>query len=142
MEQCNLHTVVRLPAGVFNPYTPIKTNILFFEKSIPTKGVWFFEITITDGRKQYTKTRPITAAEFDKCQQWWNNREKTEDAWYVSLDDIREAQYTLDFRNPSRRDEVIADPDVLLERIIVDVKELAAAADELRSVAHDWRRPE
>src|SRR5690606_29415653 len=43
LQDCNLHTIVRLPRSVFAPYTPIKTNLLFFTKGSPTQDIWFYE---------------------------------------------------------------------------------------------------
>ena len=43
MEECNLHTIVRLPNSVFKPYASIGTNLLFFEKGTPTQDIWFYE---------------------------------------------------------------------------------------------------
>jgi type I restriction enzyme M protein len=51
IEEFNLHTIVRLPKGVFSPYTSINTNLLFFEKGGPTKAVWFYEHPYPDGYK-------------------------------------------------------------------------------------------
>ena len=76
MNKCNLHTIVRLPNGVFNPYTGIKTNLLFFEKGSPTKDVWYFEHPYPKGLKNYNKSRPMNIKEFDLEKAWWNNREK------------------------------------------------------------------
>lgn len=131
LAECNLHTVIRLPAGVFNPYTPIKTNILFFEKGQPTENVWFYEVPISDGRKQYTKTRPIKYSEFDDCIKWWSNREEGDRSWKVSIQEIKEAGYTLDFRNPKVADEVIASPAELLEKISSDLIEVSGSAKKI-----------
>ena len=51
MEECNLHTIVRLPNSVFKPYASIGTNLLFFEKGEPTKEIWFYEHRVPDGAK-------------------------------------------------------------------------------------------
>lgn len=59
LEECNLHTIVRLPNSVFKPYASIGTNLLFFEKGEPTKEVWFYEHRIPDGQKAYSMTKPI-----------------------------------------------------------------------------------
>ena len=55
LTECNLHTVVRLPDGVFEPYTAIPSNLLFFEKTGRTKQVWFYEIPPPEGRKKYSE---------------------------------------------------------------------------------------
>jgi type I restriction enzyme M protein len=101
LETCNLHTIVKLPKGVFNPYTGIKTNLLFFEKGKPTKDIWYFEHPYPEGYKSYSKSKPMRAQEFDLEREWWNNREENEYAWKVTIDKIKERNYNLDFKNPN-----------------------------------------
>jgi type I restriction enzyme M protein len=115
LTECNLHTVVRLPQGVFAPYTIIPTNILFFEKTGRTKEVWFYELPPPEGRKGYTKTRPLRFEEFADCEAWWRGRsrrgrEKTERAWRVPIADIETNGYNLDLRNPHSPDDLTHRP--------------------------------
>lgn len=105
LEKCNLHTIVRLPNGVFAPYTGIKTNLLFLEKGKPTKEVWFFEHPYPPGVKSYNKTKPINIKEFDLEKNWWNKRVENEYAWKVSVDEIKQRNYNLDFKNPHASEE-------------------------------------
>lgn len=114
LETCNLHTVVRLPNGVFNPYTGIKTNLLFFTKGTPTRDVWFYEHPYPAGYKNYSKTRPMRVEEFAVEKAWWNDRIENEFAWKVSADDIKGRNYNLDIKNPHSPDQVSHDPDELL----------------------------
>lgn len=100
LEKCNLHTIVRLPNGVFAPYTGIKTNLLFFTKGKPTKDIWYFEHPYPDGVKMYNKTKPINAKEFDLEKAWWTKRVENEYAWKVSVDEIKKRNYNLDIKNP------------------------------------------
>jgi len=79
----NLHTIVRLPEGVFAPYTDIPANLLFFDRSGPTHDIWFYQIPPPEGCKKYTKTKPMEYAEFDACLAWWNNREENANAWKI-----------------------------------------------------------
>jgi type I restriction enzyme M protein len=81
MKEFNLHTIVRLPNGVFSPYTSIPTNILFFDRSGPTRDVWYYEQPLPEGRKSYTKTSPIQFEEFSDCLKWWQKRGENEHAW-------------------------------------------------------------
>jgi type I restriction enzyme M protein len=111
LTECNLHTILRLPQGVFAPYTTIPTNILFFEKAGRTKEVWLYELPPPEGRKGYAKTRPLRFEEFAECQAWWgaqsrNGRKETERAWRVSLAEIESNDYNLDLRNPNRPDDM------------------------------------
>lgn len=116
MEKCNLHTIVRLPNGVFNPYTGIKTNVLFFEKGTPTKDVWYFEHPYPEGVKSYNKGKPIHIKEFDLEKAWWNKREENQYAWKVSAEDIKARGYNLDIKNPHQEVDNLASPEELLDQ--------------------------
>ena len=115
LEECNLHTIVRLPNGVFNPYTGIKTNLLFFEKGTPTKEVWYYEHPYPEGYKSYSKTKPMKFAEFKPEQEWWDNRKESELAWKVPVEEIVANNYNLDIKNPNVVEDVLRDPVEILE---------------------------
>jgi type I restriction enzyme M protein len=102
---CNLHTIVRLPNGVFAPYTGIKTNLLFFEKGKPTKDIWYFEHPYPEGVKNYNKTKPINIKEFDLEKKWWKKRVENDHAWKVSANEIRKRNFNLDIKNPKATTE-------------------------------------
>ena len=116
LEECNLHTIVRLPKSVFAPYTSISTNILFLTKGEPTKDIWYFEHKLPEGVKAYNKTKPMRLAEFDAEKVWWTKRHENDTSWKVSASDIAKNNYNLDIRNPNAPVEVHDDPDSLLER--------------------------
>ncbi|WP_096476621.1 N-6 DNA methylase [Dehalococcoides mccartyi] len=140
LDECNLHTIIRLPSGVFEPYTPIKTNLLFFEKGQKTKGIWFYEIQISDGRKKYTKTKPITLAEFDECSQWWKERKQTNKSWYVDIEKIQEKDFNLDFRNPNIIDKTLPDnPKELIKEITSNLDTMTKATNELDMLIKEWK---
>jgi type I restriction enzyme M protein len=105
LEKCNLHTIVRLPNGVFAPYTGIKTNLLFFSKGGPTKEVWYFEHPYPDGVKNYNKTKPINIKEFDLEKAWWKKREANQYAWKVSAEELKKRNYNFDIKNPNSIEE-------------------------------------
>ncbi|MCE5312782.1 MAG: type I restriction-modification system subunit M [Nitrospiraceae bacterium] len=100
LENCNLHTIVRLPNSVFQPYASVATNLLFFEKGKPTKHVWYWEHKLPEGVKAYSKTKPIQKSEFDTLKKWWKKRKENEQAWKVSIDTIAANGYNLDIKNP------------------------------------------
>ncbi|MEK7637447.1 MAG: class I SAM-dependent DNA methyltransferase [Patescibacteria group bacterium] len=100
LEKCNLQTIVRLPQGVFNPYAGVNTNLLFFQKGTPTKEIWYYELPLPEGMKQYTKGRPIRSEEFEPVKVWWKNRKTNEHAWKVSIKEIQKRNYNLDCKNP------------------------------------------
>lgn len=105
LTKCNLHTIVRLPNGVFAPYTGIKTNLLFFTKGKATKDVWYFEHPYPVGIKNYNKTRPINIKEFDLERNWWNKREENQFAWKVSAEELKKRNYNFDIKNPNNTEE-------------------------------------
>lgn len=121
LTECNVHTIVRLPQGVFNPYAGVNTNLVFFEKGQPTKEIWYYQLPLPEGMKQYTKNRGITIEEFEPVKKWWKNREENENAWKVSIEQIRNRNYNLDFKNPNIKNVVIH-PDPL--KIIFHVSEV------------------
>lgn len=130
LAECNLHTVVRLPKGVFSPYTGIKTNLLFFEKGEPTKNVWFYEHPYPAGYKSYSKTKPLTIGEFAPEKKWWAKRKESEQAWKVGIDAIRDGGYNLDLKNPNKPDDGPGDVDHLLpeyEKLLAQIGETRAA---------------
>jgi type I restriction enzyme M protein len=125
LTECNLHTVVRLPEGVFEPYTAIPSNLLFFEKTGRTKEVWFYEIPPPEGRKKYTKTKPMSFEDCADCQAWWNHRLENDQAWRVPIADLEANGFNLDLRNPSLSDDYASSsPEDLLTDIIGTEQEI------------------
>jgi type I restriction enzyme M protein len=106
LKEFNLHTIVRLPNGVFAPYTGIPTNILFFDRSGPTKEVWYYEHPLAEGRKSYTKTAPIQFEEFEPCIAWWKKREVNERAWKVPAAELLANNCNLDRKNPNGKADI------------------------------------
>ena len=102
IKEFNLHTIVRVPNGVFAPYTSISTNILFFDKSKTTEKIDYYQVPLPEGIKNgFTKTRPFRTEHLKGVKEWWNNREKGDiNAYSVSLEEIEKANYNLDFKNP------------------------------------------
>lgn len=110
LRECDVHTIVRLPPGVFAPYTPIPTNLVFFDKTGPTREVWFYEQPLPEGRKGYSKTRPIQFEEFAACQAWWGGRSRqgrveTDRAWRVPIAEVEADGFNLDRKIPRRPDD-------------------------------------
>jgi type I restriction enzyme M protein len=100
LESCNLHTIVRLPNSVFQPYASVATNLLFFTKGKPTQEIWYWQHQLPEGVKAYSKTKPIQKTEFENLKAWWGNRVENEQAWKVSIDDLKANNYSLDIKNP------------------------------------------
>src|SRR5437899_4054024 len=106
LKEFNLHTIVRLPNGVFAPYTSIPTNILFFDRSGPTHQVWYYDQPLPEGRKTYTKTAPIQFEEFTDCIKWWKKREENERAWCVPVAELLANACNLDRKNPRAQEDI------------------------------------
>ena len=106
LEECNLHTIIRLPNSVFQPYATVATNLLFFTKGEPTKEVWYYEHRLPEGQKAYSKTKPIQVKEFEPIKKWWNKREESEVSWKVNIQTIIDRNYDLDIKNPTKQEEV------------------------------------
>ena len=105
LEDCNLHTIIRLPNSVFQPYATVATNLLFFTKGTPTKEIWYYEHKLPDGQKAYNKTKPIQAKEFDPIKTWWTDRKESDIAWKVPMQTIIDRNYDLDIKNPTKQEE-------------------------------------
>ncbi len=140
-EECNLHTIVRLPNGVFAPYTSIKTNILFFTKGKPTTKVWYYEHPYPAGVKNYNKTKPMKFEEFQTEIDWWGNeadgftaRVKTEQAWQVSIDDIIARNFNLDIKNPHVGEIISHDPQELLTDYAKQQDDIQVLRDQLKGI--------
>ena len=105
LTECNLHTIIRLPNSVFQPYATVATNLLFFDKGKKTKEVWYYEHRLPEGQKSYSKTKLIRLEEFNPIKEWWNNRVENDVAWKVDIKTIIDRGYDLDVKNPSKQEE-------------------------------------
>lgn len=122
LAECNLHTIVRLPKGVFSPYTSVKTNLLFFEKGKPTKDIWYFEHPYPSGQKSYSKSRPIKIEEFELEKHWWNERTENDFAWKVPIADIKKRNFNLDISSPYYSEQHSLSSTELRERLEKSLK--------------------
>ncbi|MFD2111092.1 N-6 DNA methylase [Thiorhodococcus fuscus] len=139
LEECNLHTIVRLPNSVFKPYASIGTNLLFFEKGTPTQDVWFWEHRVPEGQKAYSMTRPIRVEHLQDCVDWWGGAERTgreagPQAWKVGIDAIKARGYNLDIKNPHRVEDELGDPEALLADLDAAERETASLRAQLKEV--------
>lgn len=117
MTEFNLHTIIRLPGSVFAPYTSITTNLLFFDRTGPTKKTWFYRLDMPEGYKHFSKTKPMLSAHFDPVRKWWNDRVEIKDAdtdtykakCYTAAE-IAENGYNLDLCGYPHEEEEILPP--------------------------------
>jgi type I restriction enzyme M protein len=140
LRECNLHTIVRLPNGVFAPYTSIRTNLLFFTKGEPTKEIWYYEHPYPPGAKSYNKTKPIRIEEFDAEKAWWKKREENAQAWRVPIKQIKDSGFNLDIKNPNAVEGGFGDVSLLLPEYEVLLSNIAATRTALKSALHDALR--
>lgn len=130
----NLHTIVRLPQGVFEPYTAIASNLLFFDRNGPTKDVWYYEHPLPEGRKSYSKTKPLQYEEFADCLAWWNNREENERAWHIPATMILTNDCNLDSKNPNAAADLEhLPPEELAESILQKEQQIAVLIAEIKA---------
>lgn len=121
LKKCNLHTIIRLPTSMFEPYTGIQTNILFFEKKGPTKEIWYYDMPIRTGIKGYSKTKSPILEDFEPVVEWMKNKKENDNAWLVKVTDIKD--YNLDIKNPNVKEEKVdLSPHELISQIISDEK--------------------
>lgn len=137
LQECNLHTIVRLPNSVFKPYASIGTNLLFFEKGTPTKEIWYYEHRVPEGQKAYSMTRPIRIEHFKPCMEWWDKRKENEVAWKIALDEIKARNYNLDFKNPHTVEEDHGDPKELLVKLAQSEADTAKLRDKLKAILQE-----
>jgi type I restriction enzyme M protein len=140
LKEFNLHTIVRLPNGVFAPYTSIPTNLLFFDRSKGTKEIWFYEMPLPEGRKQYTKTQPMQFEEFEACLKWWKKREVNDRAWKVPAEQVLNNSCNLDLKNPSAKQDLehlppeqlvaeILEKEMRITEIMFEIQEMLAKTE-------------
>jgi type I restriction enzyme M protein len=141
LKEFNLHTIVRLPNGVFAPYTSIPTNLLFFDRSGPTEQIWYYEVALPEGRRNYTKTKPMQYEEFGGCFAWWKDRQEREHAWRVRAKDVLKydadgnlIEVNLDLKNPNSAEALEhLPPEQLVEDILAKERRIIEIMHEIKS---------
>ncbi len=137
LEECSLHTIVRLPNSVFKPYASIGTNLLFFEKGEPTRETWYWEHSVPEGQKHYSMTKPIRLEHLSECMEWWGGQKREGRveggcAWRVGIEEIKERGFNLDIKNPNAKKAGLGDPESLLRALDTAEAEVASLQSELR----------
>jgi type I restriction enzyme M protein len=142
LTEFNLHTIVRLPNGVFAPYTSIPTNLLFFDCQGPTKNIWYYDPPLPEDRKNYTKTKPIQYEEFADCLKWRGKRKENGRAWKVKASDVIKLDdegnllsVNLDIKNPNAEEALEhLPPEQLVESILTKEKRIIDIMGEIKKV--------
>lgn len=140
LKDFNLHTIIRLPGSIFSPYTSIATNILFFDKTGPTKETWFYRLDMPKGYKHFSKTRPMKLEHFDPVREWWNDRceIQDEDGNYKSKaytpEELAKNNYNFDLCGFPTETEEVLPPFELMDKYQKERKELNAKIDKQLSI--------
>jgi type I restriction enzyme M protein len=135
-SEFNVHTIVRMPHSVFAPYTSIRTNIVFFDNSEPTKETWFYRLDIPKGYKNFSKTKPMQLSHFDEVVNWWNNRHVIEldgfsKANKYSMNDISEKLFNIDLCGFPHEEQVVLDPLTTIENYRTERSNLSEKIDAI-----------
>jgi type I restriction enzyme M protein len=141
----NLHTIVRLPPGVFEPYTPIPTNLLFFDRTGPTTTIWYYEQPLPEGRKKYSKTAPLQYEELGDLLKWFrlSKRQINSRAWKVEAGDVLVNGCNLDINNPHSAESLShLPPQQLAESIGLKNQRIRAIVDEIKQLVLSPSAPE
>ena len=133
----DLHTIIRLPSSVFSPYTSITTNILFFDKTGPTKETWIYRLDKPEGYKNFSKTKPMKLEHFEPVISWWYERQEIlEDGFDKAKKFTREELeekygYNLDLCGSPHEEEVILAPHDLIHNYQEERASLNAEIDRV-----------
>jgi len=136
-EQCNVHTIIKLPDSVFKPYAGQLTYVLFFEKGSSTQETWYYEITVPEGQKAFSKTKPITLRDFAECREWWGGlerelREESPNSWKVPIQSILDRNFDLDMQNPNRKNLSSMSLDEI--NVLIDIE-----SENTSTLMNQWR---
>ncbi len=132
LKDCNLHTIVRLPQGVFAPYTSITTNVLFFDKAGTTEKIHYYDIPLPKGYKSFSKTRPFGDTHMEGVKTWWNNRDNgDENAYVITKDEVVANGYNLDFKNPNK---IVEEHNFTLEELLLSMTEKSKNISSLKNI--------
>jgi len=147
----NLHTIVRLPVGVFAPYTSIPTNLLFFDACIApgdtsnedtpcTREVWYYEQPLPEGRNSYSKTKPLQFEDFADCIAWWDNRVENDHAWRVPVEELLASDCNLDRKNPNnKKDFEHLPPEQLVQSILGKEQRIVEIMHDIQKMVGDGK---
>ena len=138
LKEYGLHTIIRLPQ-VFKPYALVNTNLLFFQKGVASRGVWFYRLDYPEGVKSFTKTKPMQNKHFDPVREWWDDKKPIivdgkDKARFFTADELKDLHYNFDKCCPfPREEEEILEPSELVARYQAERSELNANIDRILS---------
>lgn len=142
MEECNLHTIIRLPGSIFAPYTSIATNLLFFDKTGPTEETWFYRMDLPEGYKAFSKTKAVELKHMQPIIDWWNNRIEIKDpkddvsltetykSKKFTIEELSNLNYNLDQCGYPVKEEIILSPKETMDNFIEKRENLEKQLDK------------
>ena len=141
LEEFNLHTIVRLPRTVFEPYTGISTNILFFDNSGKTNEIWYYQMHVAERMRgksrakepKYTMTNPILYEDFNEIEEWFKDKKENQNAWKIKVGDLKD--YDLDQKNPNiQKEKPLESPQKLIESLMNHSNEISKQIEQLKEI--------
>ena len=130
LDNYNLHSIVSLPAGVFLPYSWVKTNIIFFNREWATKDIWYYEIDLD---RKLTKNKPITYDEIKHIPELLHKRDISDNSWIVKVEDIKD--FDISAKNPNNKnEEIIRAPSEIFEELTENDKNISKLLGELKVI--------
>lgn len=142
LAEYNLHTVIRLPHSVFAPYTSITTNILFFDKTKPTKEIWFYRLDMPENYKNFSKTKPMKLEHFEPAIEWQKYKKEIildgfDKAKKYSIDEIKSFNYNIDLCGYPYEEEEILPSKKLIKKYKDERVNFNSAVDKVLKKIND-----
>mgnify|MGYP001246341361 CR=1 FL=1 len=100
LEECNLHTILELPTGVFAG-TGVKTVVLFFDKGVSTQNIWYYQLNL---ERNLGKTNPLNTQDLADFRELQKTKSESENSWSVPMRDINQNTFDLTPNNPNVED--------------------------------------
>ena len=133
LENFNVHTILSLPTGIFLPYSPVKTNIIYFDRKGATSDIWFYELTPP---YKLTKNKPIKYDHFKQFLELFESRKETDSSWIVNVNDIKD--YDLSAKNPNvEPEEELLSPKEILENIRINDQKLGQLINQIEGLLNE-----
>jgi type I restriction enzyme M protein len=133
LENFNVHTILSLPAGVFLPYSNVKTNIIYFDRKGATSDIWYYELVPP---YKLTKNKPIQFDHFKEFLELYESKKESDNSWLVKVEDIKD--YDISAKNPNaEQDEELLPPKEILQAIRTNDKELGELINNIESLLNE-----
>jgi type I restriction enzyme M protein len=131
LENCNLHTVLDLPGGAFQG-AGVKTVVLFFEKGIPTKKIWFYQLNLD---RNLGKGNPLNENDLAEFVELQKIKADSENSWSIDVKNVDQNTFDLSVKNPNKNDEVVLrEPKEILEEIRRLDEESGKVLEEIKNI--------